>query len=508
MTKPELRPISKVLIANRGEIAVRVIRACRDLGIGTVAVYSDADRTALHTRYSDEAVYIGKPRPGESYLLMDRILEAAKNTGADAIHPGYGFLAENADFAQAVADAGLIFIGPSPYAISAMGDKHSAREAVKKYNVPLIPGTPAGLSNDELIAAADQIGFPIMVKAVAGGGGKGMRPVFTKEELPDALKLARNESASSFANDDVYIEKLLVGARHIEFQILADMHGNTIHLGERECSIQRRNQKLVEEAPSPFMDDDLRQRMGEMAINAARSVDYVNAGTIECMVDKDKNFYFLEMNTRLQVEHPVTELVTGIDIVKEQIRIARGRRMGPTESVMNPTGWAIECRINAEDPYNGFIPSTGTITTSITPKGPGVRVDSGVYAGYEITPYYDSMIAKLITTGETRQEALLRMRRALSEYVIMGVKHNIPFHQNLMNSVSFIAGQFDTRFIEERFSMRTYESAPTDKELETAAIAATLYAHRKRQEAAQVVAPAKRDTSNWKWLGRYERMQR
>jgi acetyl-CoA carboxylase biotin carboxylase subunit len=508
MSKVEQRNIQKVLIANRGEIAVRVLRACRDLGIGTVAVYSDADRTALHTRYADEAVYIGEPRPADSYLRIDKILDAAKRTGADAIHPGYGFLAENADFAQAVEDAGMIFIGPSPEAIRIMGDKHSAREAVRKYNVPLIPGTKAGLPDEELLKAAEEIGFPIMVKAVAGGGGKGMRPVYAREELPESLRNARREAESSFGNGDVYIEKLLVGARHIEFQILADMHGNVVHLGERECSIQRRNQKLVEEAPSPFMDMELRKRMGEMAINAAKSVNYVNAGTIECMVDKDKNFYFLEMNTRLQVEHPVTELVTGIDIVKEQIRIARGRRMGPTESILEPKGWAIECRINAEDPYANFIPSTGQINTSITPKGPGVRVDSGVYSGYEITPYYDSMIAKLITVGETRQEALLRMRRALSEYVIMGVKHNIPFHINLMNSVSFIAGQFDTRFVEERFSMNTYEAAPTEEELETAAIAATLHAHRLRQEAAQVVAPAKRDTSNWKWLGRYERMQR
>lgn len=508
MPSPEQRSIQKVLIANRGEIALRVLRACRDLGIRTVAVYSDADRTSLHVRYADEAVNIGPPAPRESYLRMDKIIEVAKKTGADAVHPGYGFLAENAAFAQQCADEGIIFIGPSPSAIDAMGDKQSARTAVKRNNVPLIPGTEAGLHDEDLLRAAPGIGFPIMVKAVAGGGGKGMRIVNNAEELPELLATARREAESAFGNGDLYIEKMLVGARHIEFQILADMHGNTIHLGERECSIQRRNQKLVEEAPSVFMDDDLRERMGKMAIAAAEAVNYVNAGTIECMVDKDKNFYFLEMNTRLQVEHPVTELVTGIDLVKEQIRIARGRRMGPAESFLSPKGWAIECRINAEDPYNNFIPSTGLITTSITPKGPGVRVDSGVYAGYEISPYYDSMIAKLITWGETRQEALLRMRRALSEYIIMGVKHNIPFHINLMNSISFQAGQFDTRFIEERFNMRTYEDDPTEAEIEAVAIASTLYAHRKRQLAAQVVAPAKRDTSNWKWIGRYERMQR
>ena len=357
--------------------------------------------------------------------------------------------------------------------------------------------------------AEGRIAFPVLIKAVAGGGGKGMRPVHDRADFASSLATARREAESAFGNGDVYVEKLLLGARHIEFQILADAHGNTIHLGERECSIQRRHQKLVEEAPSPFVDDELREKMGKMAIAAAQSVRYVNAGTIECLVDRDKNFYFLEMNTRLQVEHPVTELVTGVDIAKEQIRIARGRRMGPTENVLAPKGWAIECRINAEDPYANFMPSTGQITTMILPTGPGVRVDSGVYSGAEITPYYDSMIAKLITWGETRPEAMLRMRRALSEYRIMGLKHNIPFHINLLNSINFIAGKFDTNFVEQRFNMRTYENDPTPGELETAAIAATLYAHRKRRLASQVVRPpAKRDASNWKWMGRFERMRR
>lgn len=504
----EQTKINKVLIANRGEIAVRIIRACRDLGIPTVAVYSDADRAALHVRYADEAIHIGPPAPRDSYLRKDKIIAAARKTGADAIHPGYGFLAENADFAQQVTDEGLIFIGPSPSAIATMGDKHSARVAVRKNNVPLIPGSDAGLSDDDLIAAARQIGFPVLIKATAGGGGKGMRAVHNEANFKEALATARREAESAFGNSDVYLEKLLVGARHIEFQILADTHGNTIHLGERECSIQRRHQKLVEEAPSVFLDDDLRQRMGQMAIAAAQSVNYVNAGTIECLVDEDKNFYFLEMNTRLQVEHPVTELVTGIDLVKEQIRIARGRRMGPTESFLQPKAWAIECRINAEDPYTDFMPSVGKINTLITPTGPGVRVDSGVYSGYEITPHYDSMIAKLICWGEDRGEAMLRMRRALEEYTIMGVKHNIPFHVNLLNSFSFIAGKIDTNFVEQRFSMHTYEDAPTDDDLEAAAIAVTLYAHRKRQLATQVVQPGKRDTSNWKWYTRYERMNR
>ena len=500
--------INKILVANRGEIAVRIIRAARDLGVPTVAVYSDADRAALHVRYADEAVHIGGARPAESYLKMDTLIEAARKTGADAIHPGYGFLAENADFAQQVMDEGLVWIGPSPYAIATMGDKQAARTAVTQHNVPLIPGTEAGLPDDELLHAARKIGFPMLIKAVAGGGGKGMRPVHRAEDFEAALQTARREAESAFGNGDVYVEKLLLGARHIEFQILADTHGHTVHLGERECSIQRRHQKLVEEAPSVFVDARLRENMGKMAIAAAESVGYVNAGTIECLVDKDKNYYFLEMNTRLQVEHPVTELVTGVDIAKEQIRIARGRRMGPAENVLHPKGWAIECRINAEDPYANFMPSTGQISTMIVPTGPGVRVDSGVYPGSEITAYYDSMIAKLITWGETRSEAMLRMRRALSEYRIMGLKHNIPFHINLLNSISFIAGKIDTNFVEQRFNMHTYEQDPTPAELETVAIAATLYAHRKRQLASQVVAPAKRDASNWKWMARFERMHR
>ena len=501
-------PFNKILIANRGEIAVRIIRAARDLGIPTVAVYSDVDRAALHVRYADEAVHIGGPRPADSYLKMDRLIEVARKTGADAIHPGYGFLAENADFAGQVIAEGLVWIGPSPAAIATMGDKHAARLAVRRNNVPLIPGVEAGLSDEDLALAAQSIGYPVLIKAVAGGGGKGMRPVQRAQDFATALQTARREAESAFGNGDVYLEKLLLGARHIEFQILADSHGNTVHLGERECSIQRRHQKLVEEAPSVFVDAELRRKMGDMAIAAAESVGYVNAGTIECLVDRDKNYYFLEMNTRLQVEHPVTELVTGVDLAKEQIRIARGRRMGPAENVQAPKGWAIECRINAEDPYADFMPSTGQITTMILPTGPGVRVDSGVYSGSEITPYYDSMISKLITWGETRSEAMLRMRRALSEYRIMGLKHNIPFHINLLNSISFIAGQIDTNFVEQRFNMNTYEKTPTATQMETVAIAATLYAHRKRRLASQVVAPAKRDASNWKWLGRYERMHR
>src|SRR5215475_6437691 len=358
MTAHEFHQITKVLVANRGEIAVRIIRACKELGIQTVAVYSDADRAALHVRYADEAYHIGPPPPRESYLVIDKIIYVARKSGADAIHPGYGFLSEREAFSQACIDAGITFIGPRPHAIQTMGDKQAARETVKKAGVPIVPGTEPGLTDEEIVYAANNIvKYPLLVKAAAGGGGKGMRVVRSADELESALAAAHREAENAFGDGTVYLERLVEGARHIEFQILADMHGHTIYLGERECSIQRRHQKLVEEAPSPFMDDDLRLKMGKMAVKAAQSVEYLNAGTIECLVDKDKNFYFLEMNTRLQVEHGVTELVTGVDLVKEQIRIARGRRMGPTQNSMNPTGWAIECRVNAEDPYNNFMPS-------------------------------------------------------------------------------------------------------------------------------------------------------
>ncbi|MBI4770360.1 MAG: acetyl-CoA carboxylase biotin carboxylase subunit [Chloroflexi bacterium] len=503
--------VNKVLIANRGEIAVRIIRACRELGITTVAVYSDADRSAMHVRYADEAYPIGPAPSRESYLRMDRIFEVAQRCGADAIHPGYGFLAEREAFAEGCAERGITFIGPRPSAIAAMGDKAVARATVTRAGVPVVPGTEAegSLSDEQIIAVAPQIGFPLLIKATAGGGGKGMREVRRAEDLPALLQSARREAESAFGDGNVYLEKLVEGARHIEIQVLADTHGNVIHLGERECSLQRRHQKLLEEAPSAFNGDDweLRSRMGEVASKAAAAVNYVNAGTIEFLVDKDRRFYFLEMNTRLQVEHPITELVTGVDIVKEQIRIARGRRLRLTQADLSLKGHAIECRVNAEDPYNSFLPSTGRITTSILPTGPGVRVDTGVFAGFEVSPYYDSLISKLICWGETRGEAILRMRRALEEYRIVGVKTNIPFHQIMMDSHRFIAGHYDTRFVEERFSM---EEAEEGKEAhpEIAAIMATLVAHRQSQRAAQIVRRGKRDASNWKWVGRWERMHR
>ena len=501
---------NKVLIANRGEIAVRIIHACRELGMQTVAVFSDADRQALHVRYADEAYLLGPAPSRQSYLRGEKIIEIAKKSGAGGIHPGYGFLAERADFAQACLDAGLAFIGPKPTAIAAMGDKAVARSTVSAAGVPVVPGTEGegSLRDEDLLRLAPGIGFPLLIKATAGGGGKGMREVRCLEEMPDLITSARREAEAAFGEGNVYLEKLVEGARHIEIQVLADSLGNTIYLGERECSLQRRHQKLVEEAPSPFIDQDwdLRRRMGELAVRAAQAVNYVNAGTIEFLVDKDRNYYFLEMNTRLQVEHPVTEAVTGIDIVKEQIRIARGRQMRYTQEDVRLNGWAIDCRVNAEDPYNNFMPSTGRITHVLAPTGPGVRVDTGIYPGFEISPYYDSLISKLIVWGETRAEAILRMRRALEEYRIIGVRTNIPFHQNLMASHRFMAGQFDTRFVEERFSMPDDEDR--SEHFEIAAIFAALVAHRQAQRSANIVRGSSHDLSNWKYTGRRERMRR
>jgi acetyl-CoA carboxylase biotin carboxylase subunit len=502
---------NKVLIANRGEIAVRIIRACKELGLGTVAVYSDADREALHVRLADEAYFLGPAPARDSYLRAEKIIAIAKKSESGAIHPGYGFLAERADFAQACLDKNLSFIGPRPSSIAAMGDKGLARAKVVASGVPVVPGTEGegSLSDEELLVLAEKFGFPLLIKATAGGGGKGMREVQNLDEMPGLLQAARREAEASFGDGNVYLEKLLEGARHIEIQILADSHGNVIHLGERECSLQRRHQKLLEESPSTFIgdDEDLRQQMGCVAVKAAQAVDYVNAGTIEFLVDKNKNFYFLEMNTRLQVEHTVTEMVTGLDIVKEQIRIARGRQLRHTQEDISLTGWAIECRINAEDPYNNYLPSTGRITHMILPTGPGVRLDTGVYSGFKISPYYDSLIAKLVVSGESRGEALLRMRRALEEFKIIGIRTNIPFHQRIMDSTRFLAGQYDTRFVEERFSMEAAEEIKEDLS-DVAAIMATLVAHQQTQRAAHIIQRNERDTSNWKWVGRWERMQR
>ena len=497
----------KILIANRGEIALRIIRACQERGIKTVAVYSDADRNALHVRYADEAYHIGPAPASESYLRGDVIIDVAKKSGAEAIHPGYGFLAENADFAAACRDAGVVFIGPTPEAIHAMGDKVTARETVAKAGVPLIPGTPAGLSDNELLAAAEEIGYPVLVKASAGGGGKGMRMVFHPEDLKSSLAAARRESLKAFGDDTVYLEKVVEGARHVEIQILADAHGNVIHLGERECSIQRRHQKLVEESPSVAVDEDLRHQMGAVAVAAAKAVNYVSAGTVEFLLDKDGNFYFLEMNTRLQVEHPVTELVTGVDIVKEMISIADGRKLRFTQDDITMNGWAIEARITAEDPDNNFMPSTGTIVALREPTGPGIRIESGMYVGMEVGLYYDPMIAKLIAYGENRAEAILRLRRALAEYRIAGVKTSIPFHLGLVDTPRFQWGQFDTRFLESHTPPITED---IEHKREIAALVAAMLLHERGQQAITIGHDGGKDEgiSTWRKAAMLNSLQR
>jgi acetyl-CoA carboxylase biotin carboxylase subunit len=493
----------KVLVANRGEIAVRILRACEERGLRTVAVFSDVDRTALHVRYADEAYPIGPAPARESYLNIGRIIDVARRSGADAIHPGYGFLAENPEFAQACLEAGIAFIGPSPAAIAAMGDKVEARRRMQAAGVPVIPGTEAGLRDEELVAAATAIGYPLLVKAAAGGGGKGMRIVRAPEALLPAVASARREALSAFGDDRVYLEKLVEGARHVEIQILADSHGHVIHLGERECSIQRRHQKLIEESPSVEVDDALRERMGAVAIQAAQAVGYVNAGTVEFLLDRDHHFYFLEMNTRLQVEHPVTEMVTGVDIVKEQLAIAAGRKLRYRQQDVRQIGWAIECRICAEDPYNNFLPSSGRITSLFEPTGPGVRLESGIYEGFEVSPYYDPLIAKLIVWGETRAEAILRMRRALREFRIGGIKTTIPFHQQIMDATTFQGGHFDTTYL-ERLNLMP-DGAGNEAHRRAAAIAAVLVAHQRSQEAWTLGGPQHRpghDDSAWRRAGR------
>ncbi len=478
----------KVLVANRGEIAVRILRACSELGIATVAVYSEADRTALHVRYADEAYCIGPAPARESYLCIGKIIDVARRAGADAVHPGYGFLAENAEFAAACRDAGLTFIGPPPEAIAAMGDKLAARRTMQAAGVPVVPGSDGPVRDvAEAAAVAERIGYPVLLKAAAGGGGKGMRIVRRPEDLPTAMRAAASEALAAFGDSTLYLEKLLEGVRHVEVQILADQYGNIVHLGERECSIQRRHQKLIEEAPSPAVDPELRQRLGETAVRAARTVNYSNVGTVEFLLDRDKNFYFLEMNTRLQVEHPVTEMVTGIDLVIEQMRLAAGRRLRYRQEAITLTGWAIECRITAEDPYNDFLPSIGRITTVDEPSGPGVRVDSGVYEGFEVSLYYDPLIAKLIVWGETRGHAILRMRRALSEFKILGIKTNIPFHLRVMDLTSFIGGQIDTQFLERQVFQ---PPRGLTERARLAALAAAAVSFRARQAAVARAAAA------------------
>ena len=471
----------KILIANRGEIAVRVIRACRELGIRAVAVFSEADRAATHVRLADQAYGIGPAPSSESYLRIDRILEAARQSGAEAIHPGYGFLAENPAFAAACEAAGLTFIGPSSRTLALCGSKTAARRLARQAGVPTVPGTDQDLSDEEVIARAPTIGFPLLIKAAAGGGGKGMRIVREPGELPSALRAARSEGQSSFGDSAVYLEKYLERPRHIEMQILADGAGQLLYLGERECSIQRRHQKVVEEAPSPFVDEALRRTLGEAAVAIAAAAGYRNAGTVEFLVDRDRNFYFLEVNARLQVEHPVTEMVTGLDLVKAQIGIAAGSPLPVRQEEVRLRGHALECRIYAEDPFRNFIPSPGRIVTFRRPGGPGVRDDTGVYEGYEVPIHYDPLIAKLITWGESRGEAIQRMRRALQEYTIVGIQTTIPFHRRVMEDPKFLAGEVDTTYVE---AMLAALPPPSGRNRRAAIIAAALHAYLQDQEAA------------------------
>ncbi len=442
--------IKKILVANRGEIAVRVMRSCRELGIKSVAVYSEIDRKAMHVRYADEAYCVGPAPSNESYLKSEKILEVAQKANVDAIHPGYGFLSENAEFARKVAELGIIFIGPTPEAILTMGDKLTARKKMIENGVPVVPGTKDPVKDeDDLVATVKSVGFPVMLKASSGGGGKGMRLVRSSEELISSYRMAKSEASASFGDDAVYVEKYIESPHHIEFQVLADTHGNVIHLFERECSVQRRHQKVVEETPSPLMTPELRQEMGEQAVAAAKSVDYVGAGTVEFLVDNDLNFYFLEMNTRLQVEHPITERVTGKDLVKAQIMIANGLPLEYSQDELRQNGHAIECRIYAEDHKNNFMPSPGLIKHITEPLGLGIRTDGYVYEGYEIPYHYDPMISKLIAWAPTREEAIKRMKRALYEYKITGVKTSLPFLLKIMETPDFYEGKYDTHFIEK-----------------------------------------------------------
>ncbi len=441
----------KVLIANRGEIAVRIIRALHEMGITAVAVYSDVDKDSLHVQLADEAYCIGPANPAQSYLNIPSIMSVAEVSGADAIHPGYGFLSENAHFAEVCDSSGVDFIGPSSEVISLMGDKTKARETMVEAGVPIVPGTEEGLkSTEEAIKVAKEIGYPLIIKAAAGGGGKGMRIVHKESDIEKSIQTAKSEAQNSFGNDEVYLEKYVEEPRHIEFQILGDEEGNIIHLNERDCSIQRRHQKVIEESPSPALDSELREKMGKTAIKAAQAVDYVNAGTVEFLLDNNNNYYFIEMNTRIQVEHPVTEYITGIDLLKEQIKIAVGHKLSVKQEDIEIRGTAMECRINAEDPDHDFRPTPGKIENYIVPGGPGVRIDSGVYPGYYINPYYDSMIAKLIVHGENREESLKRMERALHEYLIDGLVTNIPFHLKVLNNAFFRKGEYYTNFINRR----------------------------------------------------------
>jgi acetyl-CoA carboxylase biotin carboxylase subunit len=508
---PKARPFSKVLVANRGEIAIRILRACQEAGLKTVAIYSDADREALHLEHADEAYRVGESPAAQSYLSIPKILDVARRSGAEAIHPGYGFLSERQAFARAVEDAGLVFIGPQPEVIEEMGEKVAARRLMKSFDVPTIPGSEGSIPDAATARQlAVQFGFPVLIKAAGGGGGKGMRIVHREEDVEEAFRGAEGEARKAFGNPDLFMEKYISPARHIEIQILGDTHGNFIHLGERECSVQRRFQKLVEETPSPFVDDAMRRRMGDTAVKAARSLNYRNAGTFEFVVDTDKNFYFLEVNTRLQVEHPVTEWVTGIDIVKEQLRIAMGYPISPEALAYfadpKPRGHAIECRINAESPWHNFAPATGRIHFLRIPDGPGVRVDRSMRMGSEVSVFYDPMIAKLICWAGTRPEAIARMRRALDEFEIHGVDTSLEFHRWLLAHPRFQTNDVHTKFVEEVFKPDEFE-ARADPEM--VALAGVLIFHLDKQHGSGAASSLDAGSgtgqrNHWKQTGRYE----
>ena len=495
-------PFRRILVANRGEIAVRVMRACHEMGIWTTAVYSDADREALHVLYAREAYPIGPPPAVDSYLNIDRILGAAKSSGAEAIHPGYGFLAENPAFARACREAGVVFVGPSPEAMEAVGDKVRAREIIARAGVPVVPGTPALAGNvDEVARHARRLGYPVLLKAAAGGGGKGMRLVRTEAELPSLLAQARGEAASSFRDDRIFLEKYVERPRHIEVQILADAYGNCIHLGERECSIQRRHQKLIEECPSPVVDEITRRRLGEMAVIVAKAAGYTSVGTVEFLRDAAGSFYFMEVNARLQVEHPVTEIVTGVDLVKSQIRVAAGEKLPLRQKDVALRGHAVECRIIAEDPARNFMPAPGTIRGLRVPTGPGIRYDGGTYAGYTVPIHYDALLSKLISWGQDRAEAIARMARALDEYRIEGLLTSISFHRRVMQHPAFVAGDLHTGFLEEHPELL----APADDPwLDEIALVAAAVAHFRRAEMSstrggETGAASQRPGWKWKW---------
>lgn len=492
--------IKKILVANRGEIALRVMRTAREMGISTVAVFSEADRNAPHVKYADEAVCIGPPPSKESYLLGDKIIAVAQSLGVDAIHPGYGFLSENAGFSKAVKDAGLIFIGPSPESIEIMGDKLSSKHAVASYNIPMVPGTPDAITDRVAAKAkAAEIGYPILIKASAGGGGKGMRVVEKEEDFDEQMDRAVGEAISAFGNGSCFIEKYITKPKHIEIQVMGDQHGNVVHLFERECSIQRRHQKLIEEAPSAVLTPEIREAMGICAVNVAKACNYYGAGTVEFIVDENLNFYFLEMNTRLQVEHPVTELITGIDLVKEMIHVAEGKPLSITQEDLKINGHSIEVRVCAEDPMNNFLPNVGTLQTYVRPQGNGVRVDDGIEEGMEIPIYYDPMIAKLITYGNDRTEAIEKMIRAIDEFKITGVATTLPFCKFALQHEAFVSGNFDTRFVGLYFTPEVLTPKADETELEIAAVlAATLLKNKNKPQVADNASQKAINTSQWR----------